>query len=432
MKYIFDPKSVALIGATDRAGSVGKGLGINLLQGKRDIFFVNPNRKIVLGIKTYPQVRDIKQNIDLAVIAVPAKIVLKIVKECAKKKVKAVVVISSGFAEAGAKGAVMQKQIQAFAKLSNMALIGPNCLGILRPLTGLNASFAPRTPRAGGMALISQSGALLNSIIDASFNKSYGFSAIISYGNEAGLKLTDFLKWADNDSETKVISLYIEGLRNGREFFEIAKNIKKPIVVLKGGKTKTSQKAVSSHTGALAGTAKIYSAAFKQAGIFEVESIEQFLDISKALAWQAKCENGIGIVSNGGGVAILTADYCDKYNIHLPDLSFAMPKKWSQNNPLDIIGDASSEDYELAINSILKQKNIHGLIILQTVQIMTDSLKNAKIIIEAKKKFKNKPIITAFLGEKNTREAIEFLEKNKVPNYSDPLRAVEAMRALIE
>ena len=432
MKYIFNPKSIALIGATDRTGSVGKGLGINLLQGKRNVFFVNPNRKIVLGQKTYPQVRDIKQDIDLAVIAVPAKIVLKIIKECAKKKVKAVVVISSGFAETGAKGAVMQKQIQIFAKLSNMALIGPNCLGILRPLTGLNASFAPLTPRAGGMALISQSGALLNSIIDASFNKSYGFSAIISYGNEAGLKLTDFLKWADNDSETKVISLYIEGLQNGREFFEIAKNIKKPIVVLKGGKTKTSQKAVSSHTGALAGAAKIYSAAFKQAGIFEVESIEQFLDISKALAWQPKCEDGIGIVSNGGGVAILTADYCDQYNIHLPDLKFAMPKKWSQNNPLDIIGDASSEDYKLAINSILKQKNIHGLIILQTVQIMTDSLKNAKIIIEAKKKFKNKPIITAFLGEKNTREAVEFLEKNKIPNYSDPLRAVEAMRALIE
>jgi len=432
MKYIFNPKSVALIGATDRSNSVGKGLAMNLLQGKRALFFVNPNRKIVLGKKTYPQVKNIKEDIDLAVIAVPAKIVLKIIKECAKKKVKAVIIISSGFAETGAEGAALQKQIQFFANLSNIALIGPNCLGILRPSVGLNASFAPLTPKGGGIALISQSGALLDSIIDASFNKSYGFSAIISYGNEAGLKLTDFLKWADKDSETKVISIYLEGLKNGREFFEIAKKIKKPIVVLKGGKTKTAQKAVSSHTGALAGTAEIYSTAFKQAGIFEVESIEQFLDISKALAWQGKCKNGIGIVSNGGGVAILAADYCDKYNIILPKLEFKMPKKWSQNNPLDIIGDATTGDYELAINSILKQKNIYGLIVLQTVQIMTDSLRNAKIIIEAKKKFKNKPIITAFLGGKNTKKAVQFLEKNKIPNYSDPLDAVEAMRALVK
>lgn len=434
MKYIFNPKSIALIGATDRAGSVGKGLAINLLEGKkkRALFFVNPNRKNVLNKKTYPQLKDIKQGIDLAVIAVPAKIVLQIVKECCEKKVKAIIIISSGFAEIGHKGAVIQKQIQGLLERENISLIGPNCLGILRPSTGLNVSFAPFTPKAGRITLISQSGALLDSIIDASFNKSYGFSAIISYGNEAGLKLTDFLKWADNDSKTKVISIYIEGLKNGREFFEIAKKIKKPIVVLKGGKTKTSQKAVSSHTGALAGEAEIYSTAFKQAGIFEVESIEQFLDVSKALAWQPRCKNGIGIVSNGGGVAILAADYCDKYNIVLPDLKFKMPKKWSQNNPLDIIGDADSEDYALAINSLLKQENIYGLIVLQTVQIMTDSLKNAKIIIEAKKKFKNKPIITTFLGEKNTRKAVDLLEKNKIPNYSDPLEAVEAIRALIK
>ena len=434
MKYIFNPKSVALIGATDRAGSVGKGLAINLLEGekKRNVFFVNPNRKKVLNKKTYPQLKDIEQGIDLAVIVVPAKIVLQIVKECCEKKVKAVIIISSGFAETGTKGAFIQKQIQDFLECGNISLIGPNCLGILRPSTGLNVSFAPFTPKAGGIALISQSGALLDSIIDASSNKSYGFSAIISYGNEAGLKLTDFLKWADNDPETKVISIYMEGLKNGREFFEIAEKSKKPIVVLKGGKTKTSQKAVSSHTGALAGEAEIYSTAFKQAKIFEVESIKQLLNVSKALSWQPRCRNGIGIVSNGGGVAILSADYCDKYNIILPDLKFKMPEKWSQNNPLDIIGDAISEDYSLAINSLLKQENIYGLIILQTVQRMTDSLKNAKIIIEAKKKFKNKPIVTAFLGEKNIRKAVDLLEKNKIPNYSDPLEAVEAIKALIK
>jgi len=425
MKHIFDPKSIALIGATDRPSSVGKGLATNLLN--KNVFFVNPNKKRVLSKKTYPQVGNIKQDIDLAVIAVPARIVLKIVKECIKKKVKAIIIISSGFAEIG--NTKLQEQIQRLVKLNNIDLIGPNCLGILRPITGLNASFAPLTPKTGEIALISQSGALLDSVIDQSFNKAYGFSAIISYGNEAGLKLTDFLEWAAKDSETKVISLYVEGLQNGREFFEICKKITKPIVVLKGGKTKTAKKAVTSHTGALAGETEIYSAAFKQAGVIEVDSIEQLLDVSKALAWQPRCKNGIGIVSNGGGVAILAADYCDKHDIHLPELKFKMPKRWSQNNPLDIIGDATTKDYALAINSMLKQSNIHGLIVLQTVQIMTDSLENAKIIIEAKKK---KPIITAFLGEKNTRKAVKLLEKNKIPNYTDPLEAVEAMRALIK
>ena len=451
-EQIFNPKTVAIIGATDRAGSVGSGLVKNLLEGaaaggkkgkdKRKIYMVNPNQKRVSGISTFPRIGKIKEEIDLAVIAVPAKIVPKIVKECVKKKVKSIIIISSGFAEIGPKGARLQKQIQQDINRANTPLIGPNCLGILRPSTGLNASFAPLSPKGGETALISQSGALLDSIIDASFGKSHGFSAIISYGNEAGLTLPDFLNWAKNDQETKVIALYVEGLKNGRQFFEDSQKAakRKPIVVLKGGKSPATKKAVSSHTGALAGEAQIYSAAFKQAGLIEVQTIEEFLDVSKALAWQPKCKNGIGVVTNGGGAGILCADYCQQFGIKLSSLSTATKTKidkgvcpnWSKENPVDIIGDALSNRYKAAINALLEQKDIYGLIVLQTMQIMTEPIKNAKIIIEAKKQYPEKPIVTAFLGGKLTQPSIKLLEKNKIPNYPDPHRAVRAMRSLIK
>jgi len=308
---------------------------------------------------------------------------------------------------------------------------------------GLNASFAPLSPNQGEIALISQSGALLDSTIDASTDKPYGFSSIISYGNEAGLTLTDFLNWAGEDKKTKVIALYFEGLKNGREFFNIAKKVNriKPIVVLRGGKTKIAQKAVSSHTGALAGATQIYSTAFKQAGLIEVQSLQELLDISKALLWQPRSKNGIGIVTNGGGAGILAADYCYQLGINLTKLSSsvkqeisnakAMHQGWSKNNPADIVGDALSDRYKITIDALLSQNDIYGLMIIQTMQLMTEPIKNAKIIIEARKKYPKKPIITVFMGGKLTNPAVRLLERNKIPNYSDPLRAAHAIKSLI-
>ncbi|MCX6738023.1 MAG: CoA-binding protein, partial [Candidatus Parcubacteria bacterium] len=355
LDYLFNPKTIAVIGATDRVGSVGRGLVKNLLnKSKRKILLVNPNRKLVFGIKTLPSVLVIREKIDLAIIAVPTQVVLKIINECIQKRVKSVIIISSGFAETGQKGAILQNQIKQALNRENTAFVGPNCLGVLRPCIGLNASFAPMSPNKGNIALISQSGAIVDAIIDASTDKSWGFSMIASYGNEAGLSLIDFLKWARDDSKTKVIALYLEGLKNGRQFFETAKEVstKKPIIILKGGKNPSSQKAVSSHTGALAGEAKIYSVAFKQAGLIEVSSIQELLDVSKALSWQPKCKNGIGIITNGGGAGILAADYCYQLGIKLPKPNQATLKKiensklmhpsYSKSNPLDIVGDALS------------------------------------------------------------------------------------------
>ncbi len=442
---IFFPKSIAIIGATDRKGSVGRGLCENAFAGKkhRKVFLVNPSRKKVLGKKVYANINDIKEEIDLAVIAVPANIVLEVVKQSCQKWVGSVIIVSAGFAEMGEKGKALQEKIKRECAKRNIPFVGPNCLGIIRPSEALNASFAPLLPKQGGVTLISQSGALIDSILAQSKEKNYGFANVISYGNEAGISLPDFLNWAGQDKETKVIALYLEGLKNGREFFKVAQKVSqdKPVVVLKGGKTESAKKAVTSHTGALAGESRIYSVAFRQAGVIEVNSIEEMLDVSKALSWQSRCKNGIGIVTNGGGAGILTADYCDQADIKLPTLSRSIAKKleqskimhpgFSKSNPLDIVGDALSDRYQLAIEAMLSQKNIYGLIVIQTLQIMTEPEKNAKVIVKAKQKHKDKPIITVFMGGSLDGKAHQILEQNKIPNYPDPMRAVRAVKALI-
>jgi acetyltransferase len=440
---IFNPKSIAIIGASDQSLSVGFGLTKNIFLGKkhRKIFLINPNQKKIFGQKTFSSILDIKQSVDLAIIAVPAKIVPLVAKECTRFRVGGAIIISAGFSETGNIGKKLEEEIKEIFKKAYIPLIGPNCLGIMKPSIELNATFAPSTPKEGNIAFISQSGALIDSVISQSSQENYGFSLIISHGNEAGITLPDLLNVAAEDKNTKVITLYLEGLKDGRKFFETAKKITcvKPILVLKGGKSKKTQKTVSSHTGALAGNAELYSAMFKQAGIIEVESIEELFDTAKTLSWQPKCNNGIAIITNGGGAGILTADYCNKYNILLPSLSSQtknlienskiMHPAWSKDNPIDIVGDALSNRYEIAINSALKQKNVNGLIIIQSLQIMTESLKNARVIIRANKKWPKKPIITVFMG--GDKKIPELLEKNNIPNYSDPLRAVKSFKELI-
>lgn len=443
-KKFFFPKTMAIIGATDKNGSVGLGITKNALQGKkyRKIYLVNPNRKKVLGKKTYSSVLDIKENIDLAIVAVPAKIVFEIIKQCCQKKVGGIIIISAGFAETGKRGKILQEKIKNECLKNNIHFIGPNCLGIIRPSQSLNASFAPSMPNSGEIAFISQSGALIDSMIDISLTENYGFSFIISYGNEADLELTDYLKWADKDKKTKVIALYFEGIKNGKKFFKTIRAIKKPIVVLKGGKSELSKKSVSLHTGALMGNKEVFSAVFKQAGIFEVNSLEELFDSAKSLCWQPKIKNGVGIITNGGGAGVLTADYCQENKIILPSLSKKtiqtmdnsklMHPAYSKNNPLDIVGDALSERYKVAIESLLNQENIFGIIVIQTIQIMTEPVENAKIIIEAKKKWPQKAIISVLIGKnKKAQKAITLLEKHGIPNYTEPLRAVKSIKKLI-
>ena len=436
MKNIFNPKSIALIGASEEENSVGLGLSKNLLVGKRKVFFVNPFKEKVLDKICFSKINDIEEKIDLAIIAIPAKLVKGVVLECVEKKVKGIIIISGGFKEQGNKKE--EEEIKEIVKKNGIPLIGPNCLGIINPINDLNASFAPITPKKGSIAFLSQSGAIIDAVID--MGRNIGFSKIVSYGNEADLELVDFLNYLKDDPETKVISIYIEGLKDGRKFMEVARSITKPIVLIKAGRSDKGKVAAETHTGSLSGNYNVYLAAMKQSGVILVDTIEELLDTSKVLAWQPRCDDGIGIITNGGGVGVLTADYCFQLGVSLPDLEKEtiklldkkLKKVENKLNPLDIIGDALPERYEIAIEAMLLQKNIKGLIVISAPQIMTDNDNNAKMVIKLKKKYPKKPIVCCFMGGDLVSNSIKILEENNIPNYSEPLRAVKSIKNLIK
>ncbi|MCX8146944.1 MAG: CoA-binding protein [Candidatus Woesearchaeota archaeon] len=453
---IFNPKSVALIGASRDEKSVGYGILKSLVKGcvfqgdyckpfTGKIFPINPNTDEIMGIRCYKSILEIEEDIDLAIIAVPSKIVPQIMKECAKKKVSGAIIISAGFAELGEEGKRLQEETIKIAKASKIPVVGPNCLGIIRPSINLNSSFAPSMPPPGNVAFVSQSGAIADSVIDWAIEQKYGFSAIISYGNRADLDVYDFVEWLEKDEETKAIAIYLEGINDGRRFVEVASRVskKKPIIALKAGRTEEGTKAISSHTGSLAGSYEIYKAAFKQSGIIVAETIEELFDLAKALANQPKCrENSIAIITNGGGCGVLCADYCSSLGIGLAELkkstiakldkSGQMHPAYSRRNPLDLVGDALPKRYEVAINTLLSEPYISGIIVIQTLQTMTDPEEDAKIIINAHKKHPNKPIICVFMGGYFSRKGVLLLEENGIPNYNDVSKAAKAMWALIQ
>jgi acetyltransferase len=453
LDMFFSPRSVAVIGASRQKDSAGQGILRSLLKGgvfqsstnvpfKGKIFAVNPNADSVLGVKCHKSVSAINGSVDLAIIAVPAKIVPIVLKDCIKKNVKGAIVISAGFSELGEQGKLLEKEIKSITK-GKIRLIGPNCLGLIRPGV-INASFGPCMPKKGNIAFFSQSGALIDSVIDWSLETNYGFSAVVSLGNKADIRFIDLLRWAEADSDTKAIALYLEGLKDGRAFMRAASKVsmKKPIIALKAGRSKTGMKAVSSHTGSLAGSYEIYKAAFRQSGIHVADDVEDLFEMSDVLANMPSCDNGIAIITNGGGAGVLCADHCEKLGVNLTrltdktvsvlDKSGMMHPAYSRSNPLDLVGDAKHERYEVAIDTLLRQKDIHGLIVIQTLQTMTQSMLDADALINARKRYPNKPIIASYMGGKFSKKAVEHLQNNSVPQFNVPYRAARAMHTLIQ
>ena len=451
----FSPMTVAVIGASRDTESVGHSIMRNLTIGcvhrceycrpfLGRIFPVNPFASEILGLKSYPSILAVPDNVDLAIIAVPHQIVPKAVDECIKKKVKAVIIISAGFGEFNEEGRKLQAKIVERLEKARIPLLGPNCLGIIAPRNNLNASFGPSTPPKGDVAFISQSGALADSIIDWSIQARYGFSVVVSYGNKAMLDCYDFFSFLANDEETKSVAIYIEGVNNGRDFFDSLKKLvmKKPVVILKGGRTGSGVSAAATHTASLAGDVKVFEAAAMQAGAVLAETVEELFDVAKVLAEQPVCrDNGIGIITNGGGCGVICSDYCEELGVKLPQLqksvlktfdsSGIMHPAYSRRNPLDIVGDALPNRYELAINTLLNEPYINGLIIIQTLQAMTNSVLNAKVIVEAHKQFPGKPIISCFMGGRFSRKGMHYLENMRIPDFNDIRKAVVAMKALI-
>ena len=444
LEAFFKPNSIAVIGASREPEKVGHRIFRNLVESgfKGKLYPINPKADEILGIKCYGDVSDVPDQIDLAVIAVPAKIVPTLAEECGKKGIKGIVVVSAGFSETGREGTQLEKELLAVCQKYNMRMQGPNCLGFISTQSSMNASFAAVQPTVGNIAFISQSGALGSAILNWALQNDVGFTSFISLGNEADLNAADFLEALADDEQTRVVGLYVEGVKNGCRFIEEAKKVseRKPVIALKAGTTDMGVRAVSSHTGSLAGSDTAFSAAFRKAGVLRVNTLEELFELVLAFEDQPlPKDRNILIITNGGGPGILTADACEKVGLGLPLLEFeiieelrsSLPPHASLNNPLDVLGDADESRYELALKAGLKSQNINGVIVILTPQAMTPSDKVAEVIAKVRGS-SDKPIITSFIGLDDDSVAVKMLLKNNIPNYPFPESAAFALKMMYE
>lgn len=441
---LFNPKSIAVVGASNREGSVGNSLMHNLISHFDGVVFpVNPKRKSILGVKTYPGISAIKEKIDLVIVATPAFSVPDIVVECGKKKVSGMVIITAGFKEAGSEGNLLFDKIIDYAKRYNIRLIGPNCLGFLRPKLNLNASFANKMALPGGVSFLSQSGALCTAILDWSIEYNVGFSHFISLGSMADVSFADMIEYFENDDETSSLVIYMESLQNPEKFIKAASSFtkKKPIVILKVGRSEEGSSAAKSHTGSLTGNDLMYDAAFRKAGIIRVYSIQELYDVCQFLSKQSIPKgNNLGIVTNAGGPGVIATDSLISLNGKLAKLSNRtisnlnkyLPEHWSKNNPVDVLGDACSDRYSFAIKECAKDRNVDSILVILTPQSMTKPVATATAIIEIAKKYKKKNIFASFMGEDDVYNGIKLLQDNNVPVFKTPEHAINAFLKLYE
>lgn len=442
---LFYPSSIAVIGASRRPGSVGHSLLSNLIDSRFQgiIYPVNPKAKGILGLKCYSSVKDITDPVDLALIVVPAESVAKVLRECGQKRIKAAIIISAGFREIGPTGQSREEEIKKIIQEFNIALIGPNCLGIINtdPKLSLNATFGTQFPGEGNIAFISQSGALCVAVLDYAKEANIGFSKFISMGNKAGLTENDLLSYLQDDAKTDVILMYLEDLVNGREFMSIASKITShpkhpnPIVALKAGRTIVGAKAASSHTGSLAGSDKVYDAIFQQCGVLRGETLEEVFDYVKAFSSQPLPQGpNVVIVTNSGGPGILATDSCIRYGLKMAPISQEAKKRLKKllpptagiNNPIDLIAEAQAEQYQSALDLMLGQKESHSALVILTPTAFTKAESISQAIIKVSKKHK-KPILCCFLGVYDVSKSIDILEENGIPNYRFPESAARVL-----
>ncbi|MEI6237905.1 MAG: acetate--CoA ligase family protein [bacterium] len=440
LEKFFNPKSVALIGASSDKKKVGYALASNLLAGaKREIFFISIGEKEILGQKTFASISEINDSVDLAIIAVRADIVPQIISDCAKKGIKSVIIISAGFKEAGEAGKKLEEEVSALAIQNGMSILGPNCLGTIDSHSDLNASFSGEKPLAGGITFLSQSGALGTSVIDLALAHGVGFSKFISLGNEANLTEIEFLEYLAKDDSTKAILIYLEKLSSGSEFMRLASEITKtkPIVVLKAGRSKRGSQAVMSHTGSLAPEDSVFTAACRQSGIIVAESIREFFNLAKLFQIGiTKPLQNLVVLTNGGGPSVVTSDLIDlSKSLTLVEFSEetknelrkVLPSMAAVGNPVDIIGDALSNRYEDALKVLCSKKDVEridGIVLMLTPQMMTEVEATAKLVTEYRKVL---PIIPVFLGGPMIQPGADFLRGNGLVNFNFPKDAVEAL-----
>ncbi|HNR11873.1 MAG TPA: acetate--CoA ligase family protein [Thermodesulfobacteriota bacterium] len=444
---ILCPKSIAIVGATDRPGSVGLSVFANLLDDgyKGIVYPVNAKARSVRSVRAYPTLLDVPDEIDLAVIMVPAPAVLSVAEQAAEKEVKGLVVITAGFKEIGYDGVVLETSLSRLVKARGIRMIGPNCLGVINTnkQVQMNASFGRKMPKRGNIAFISQSGALCTAVLDFAEGRHVGFSKFISFGNKADVSEIDLIRYLEDDPDTDVILMYLEDITHGREFIEVAREVtwqaRKPVLALKSGRSSEGARAAASHTGSLAGSDSAYDAIFFQSGIIRVEGINELFDYAVAFGKQPIPRGRrIAIVTNAGGPGIMATDAAIRYGLSLVSFSEDTKKKLQEvlpptasvHNPVDVIGDATHERYEAALHQVMADESVDGAIVILTPQAMTDILETAEIVPRVAKTT-DKPILCSFMGVVDVSEGVQHLEQNGIPNYPFCESAARSMAAMV-
>src|SRR3990172_5674843 len=441
----FTPASVAVVGASSDPTKLGYAVLRNLveggyLQGERRLYPINPKAERILDLPAYPSVGAVPESIDLAVIVIPYPRVPEVLRECGEKGIPAAIVISAGFREAGSEGAERERELLQIAREYGIRLVGPNCLGVIDTVTPLNASFSAGMPPGGPMAFMSQSGALGTAILDWALAGRLGLSKFVSLGNMADVSETDLLQYWAEDPDSKVILCYIEGLPDGAEFIRVARRVSqlKPVVAIKSGITQSGARAVTSHTGSLAGSEQAHEAAFRQAGVLRAESLQDLFDLAMAFGYLRPIRGDrIAIVTNAGGPGILATDALERLGLKLarfqPEvirkLEQVLPDAASAANPIDLLGDALAERYRFALDLVIGDPQVDAVLVIMAPQAVSQMTETAQVVIEISARAEI-PVLTCFMGEASMQRATTLLQAHGVPNIPFPERAARALQGM--
>ncbi|MBI2865471.1 MAG: acetate--CoA ligase family protein [Chloroflexi bacterium] len=440
----FSPKSVAVVGAAREPGKVGYGVLQNIIDSgfKGRIYPINPKADAVLGLQCYSSIKAVRGKVDLAVLAIPRAAVLSTVAECGRKGVQGIIVLTAGFREVGPEGAALEKEVLSVARQYGIRLLGPNSLGLIDTHTPVNASFAAGMPVRGEISFMSQSGALCTAILDWALKEDLGFAKFISLGNKADVDEINLLDaWAE-DPHTRVIISYLEGIGEGRKFMQAARAVtkKKPVVMVKSGVTAAGSRAVSSHTGSLAGSESAYNAAFKQSGVIRARSVEDLFNLSVAFSFQPlPRDSRLAIVTNAGGPGIIATDEAERQGLRLATFARSTIDKLRASltstanvyNPIDVIGDARSDRYRVAVDAALADPGVDALVVILTPQAMTEIEATANLVVELSRQY-GKTVLASFMGGVRVEPGVRILREGSVPNYEFPEEAVASLGAMYE
>lgn len=442
LSSLFEPQSVAVFGASDKIDSVGQVVFYNLLNSVflGGIYPINPKHQTVQGQKAYPGITSVGQPVDLAIIATPPHTVPNIIDECGRYGVKAAVILTAGFGESGSVGLALEREIIKKVQQYGIRMLGPNCLGLMRPALGLNATFNKGGAKSGHLAFVSQSGALCTAILDWAQNNDIGFSTLVSLGLSTDVDFGEILDYLISDSTTKSILLYIEGIRKPRSFMSAIRAAArvKPVILVKVGRHSTGSKAALTHTASLVGSDDVFDAAIRRAGVVRVQTITQLFVAAKAMsAGFRPVGNRLAIVTNGGGPGVMATDRASDLGLVIATLSdatidqlnLALPSSWSHGNPVDIIGDAQADRYQLAVKACLDDTNVDGVLVILTPQAMTKPLESAMAVIELSQK-SSKPLLVCWMGGNQVAEARAAFAQAKKPHFRTPEPAVEVFSYL--